>query len=306
MDEKGITYEIDGKERTKDFIENHNNYFRTAAYRKNYIKYNEGEHKGQYIRLDFAYLKELSTIDMHLRFLILKMCLDIEHDLKVSLLTDITNNDAEDGYEIVKRFLNENTWVLEDIYYKRHSTYVGDLISKNFNFAINEETNKLDCDSTEINCPIWAFLKLISFGDFTKLYTSYYELYPKGKPLTNVINSVKSLRNACAHNNCLINDLKRSTATKAPKVITDFIKDIPGISKSERKANLSSRPLLEFASLLFLYSEVVSPQVKENRIKELSDLFNDRLIKHSAYFEKNEIIVSSYKFSKKLVDFLQN
>lgn len=243
---------------------------------------------------------------MHLRFLILKMCLDIEHDLKVSFLTDITNNDSEDGYEIVRYFLKNNGRVLEDIYYKRKSTYVGGLISKNFNFVFDDETKKIDCNSTEINCPIWAFLELISFGDFAKLYIAYYELYPNGEPLTNIINSVKSLRNACAHNNCLINDLNRIGITKPPHIIIKFIQSIPNITTSERKANLSSRPLFEFASLLFLYSKVVSPQVKKHRLEELSVLFNERMVKHSEYFKRNEVIVSSYKFSKKIVDFLQD
>ena len=39
---------------------------------------------------------------MYLRRLIVGLCLDIEHLLKTRLMRDITNNDLEDGYEIVK------------------------------------------------------------------------------------------------------------------------------------------------------------------------------------------------------------
>ena len=56
--------------------------------------------------LDFAYLQESSTIDMHFRFIISKMCLDIEHDLKVKILRDIELNPSCDGYDISRTFSN--------------------------------------------------------------------------------------------------------------------------------------------------------------------------------------------------------
>ena len=87
--EKGIRFEIVSEDYAAFYLENINNYMRTTAYRKNYQQYLNGKNKGKYIDLDFAYLKELSTIDMHFRFLVTKMCLDIEHALKVQILNDI-------------------------------------------------------------------------------------------------------------------------------------------------------------------------------------------------------------------------
>ncbi len=65
MKNKGIKFEIYSEEDTEKYMLDVNNYFRTTSYRKNYIKQIEGKNKGNYIYLDFAYLKELSTIDMH-------------------------------------------------------------------------------------------------------------------------------------------------------------------------------------------------------------------------------------------------
>ena len=57
------------EEKAAEYLTDKNNYLRTAAYRKNYQKYNNGSNIGKYIDLDFSYLQELSTIDMHFRFL---------------------------------------------------------------------------------------------------------------------------------------------------------------------------------------------------------------------------------------------
>ncbi len=89
MKGKGITFNIISESDAKSFLTENNYYLKLASYRTNYAKYTSGSKTGQYINLDFAYLKELSTIDMHLRYLIIQMCLDIEHYLKVSLLSHV-------------------------------------------------------------------------------------------------------------------------------------------------------------------------------------------------------------------------
>lgn len=93
-----------------------------AAYRANYEKCPDGKRQGQYKKLDFGYLKGLSTIDMYLRYLIIEMCLDIEHAIKVRLIDDVTNNLVEDGYDIVRKFIakDEKFRILKNI--RRHKS----------------------------------------------------------------------------------------------------------------------------------------------------------------------------------------
>ena len=122
MKEKGITFRETSEKEAMDFLENNNYYMKLAAYRANYEKCAEGKRKGMYQNLDFAYLVELSKLDMHIRKIILEMSLDVEHYLKVRLMNDLSNNPLEDGYNIVEVFLQYNPSAQEDIK-RKASTY---------------------------------------------------------------------------------------------------------------------------------------------------------------------------------------
>lgn len=300
--EKGITFIYINEDEAETFLKEKNNYYRLAAYRKNYDKKLNGEDKGKYIDLDFSYLIDLSIIDMHLRNLIFQMCADIEHDLKVKLLNDITSDTNEDGYLIVKNFIEDNSYLKEEIFKKRFSTYVGDLVNKFFTFDTHKNANdKIIIDDMDIRCPVWAFVEIISFGTFIKFHDYYYgSCVPDYR---HHLNPVKSLRNACAHNNCLINNL-RSGNTGAPRIVTQYISKIPGISRNARQKYLSVRPIFEFCSLLIVYDKVVSKDIKSHRYSELSDLINIRMTKHTDYYKEQQLLSFAYAFIKSIVDFL--
>lgn len=84
-DEKGIVFSLISEKEAEHYLSDINNFLRIASYRKNYEKNQAGKNKGKYRNLDFAYLVDLSSVDMHLRYMILKMTIDIEHALKVRL-----------------------------------------------------------------------------------------------------------------------------------------------------------------------------------------------------------------------------
>lgn len=147
--EKGILFKYTSEAEAENYLANVNNYLRTAAYRKNYQKHIKGINNGKYIGLDFAYLQELSTIDMHFRFIVSKMCLDIEHDLKVQMLKHIENDSSTDGYDIVKNFLAQNTYIIDKLEANSTSPFTSDLIHKYFtiqriyNPARRKQENKI-------------------------------------------------------------------------------------------------------------------------------------------------------------------
>lgn len=298
MKEKGIKFNIVSEQDAKRFLQNNNYYMKLASYRTNYPKYQTGARSGQYINLEFAYLQELSTIDMHLRYLIVKMCLDIEHALKVSLISHIEKNPSEDGYELIRRFVGfknskgrlQNEYILQKIHRHNSSDYCKDLIDKYYP-----------------NFPVWVFVELISFGDLTYLCDFYDKLY--SDPIVNnkFMNTVRDLRNASAHSNCLINKLFEplNPNQQIDSIISNYIKKIPSVSAQTRAKNLNYRIVYNFITLLYIYDSIVPDGIaKCKRHAEIKELFNDRMTKHKNYFHSNNKIIGIYKFLKKVVDTL--
>ena len=101
-DRFGIVHRLElySVEDAKKFLKYNNYYFKLKSYARNY-----NINPKKYYNLDFAYLVELSKLDMYIRKIILELPLDTEHYLKVRLINDLSDNSKEDGYNIVKLFL---------------------------------------------------------------------------------------------------------------------------------------------------------------------------------------------------------
>lgn len=74
---KNVKFDIYSEDEARKYLQYNNYYFKLKAYARDYTTYSKVELKDKYINLDFAYLVELSTLDMYLRRLIVGLCLDI-------------------------------------------------------------------------------------------------------------------------------------------------------------------------------------------------------------------------------------
>lgn len=303
-DEKGIAFCIVSEKEAEEYLFNINNFLRTASYRKNYQKYQKGSNEGKYINLDFAYLKELSTIDMHFRMEIIHLCIDIEHDLKVKILQEVEKSNI-DGYSVVREFLAKNEGIVKKIAANCSSPFTCNLIQKYF--TIEEEiepikNKKVNIISKYDDCPIWVFLELITFGDLIYFYTFFYEQM-EIRPIISksLLHLVKNLRNGCAHNNCILANLSAETS-KTPPEISRAVSGIK-IAKDQRRKKLTCRPVLEFVTLLYVYDKLVSKRVKQKGFEKLYKLFTNRMLRNKEYFKDNELIKSTYDFSMKTLSF---
>ena len=121
------------------------------------------------------------------------------------------------------------------------------------------------------------------------------------EPLSiSVLKMLKNLRNACAHNNCIIADLQTGT-TFIPGELGNFLATIKTISKKQRQKKMSCLPVLEFVSVVYSLKTVASKSVITKHKRDFKKLFEKRMIKHKDYFTTNDIIKSNYEFALKVL-----
>lgn len=285
----GVQFNIINEEEAKEFLTNNNYYFKIKSYAKNYEKYIEGENVGKYINLEFAYLKEMSTLDMYFRRIIVKMTLDTEHFFKIQLLRDFSKNNEEDGYNIINELFSRYSYIKKNIDKTVKNSACSDLVIKyKDNFAI------------------WNIVEVLSFGDFTKLYQIYYEKYKTKGSMEKHIWSVRFLRNAAAHNSCLLNSLRIPYNKKINpnKRVINFLSKIDIISREARHSKMKNPVIHDFVVTLFVFNNVVTSKgIKRNAMKELKDLVDNRFIDNKEFFQKNQLIISYYDFIKKIIDY---
>lgn len=289
MKNRGITFNEISENDAKQFLQNNNYYMKLAAYRANYDRCDTGKRQGQYKKLDFGYLKELSTIDMYLRYIVMDMCLDIEHVIKVRLIKNITNNPSEDGYDIVRKFIaqDDNLRILKNIRSHKSGEYCKDLIEKYYPYF-----------------PVWVFVELISFGDLLYFCSFYEKIYGVQIINNKLMNTVRDVRNAAAHSNCLLNKMteKIDSTKQVNNEISSFIIGMKNISKTSRVNNLSYKFTNSFVTVLYVYDSLMNEIPKQKRYKEIQEFMNGRVVKNKQFFQSNSKIVGVYNFHKKVID----
>ena len=298
MSAKGIRFELMTCEDAILYLEKNNNYFRLRSYRKNFAKVEEGSRKGEYANLDFKMLVDMSIVDMILRSEMLILTLDIEHFAKVRLLSRIEDA-GEDGYAVVSDYLRSRDEKRSDgtvvnltkaeISRGSSSPYVSGLLVKYPDFEF----------------PAWAFMEVISFGTFCHFYRfcgQRFEDKEMGRGFY-LLMSAKELRNACAHNSCILNDL--SPDESGPSLgfaVSKALGRVPGVGKNQRQNKMRNPRLRQIATTLYLHKELASEGVRTNRTQSLHS-FTSRMLKHVDYYEATAMqIASTFSFLSAVVD----
>lgn len=255
-----------------------------------------------YLKNNNNYYNLTSYIDHRLRLILFKMIIDIEHYLKIKILNTIESIDEEDGYRIVNRYLEQDFYnvkfpkkVHNSIFKKVGSEYYQKIFSK----------YDLDKDKKLENIPIWEFLEIITFGElvnFYDFYTNEYKLKDENKDVY-ILRDIVKLRNAVAHNNCILSELNMKKNKYPPSYkIIQFLNNC-NIGKDTRSKKLSNSRIRQITYTLYMFNEIVtSDGIKNNVKKDINELFFDRIIKHKEYYNNNELLKSIYCYFKKIIE----
>lgn len=290
MKQRGVSFVGMQEDAASEYLRRNNNYFRLRSYRCGFERISDGEFKDNYVNLDFAMLVDLATIDMHLRYALLPMSLEIEHSYKIKLLQIIEEN-QEDGYQIVKDYIEgyecdgTNNSVLAEIKKGENGPYTCGLIS-NYN---NEY-------------PVWVFIELITFGQFIRFWRFCAKRYDNDAMRDDffLLQSVKGVRNACAHNNCILNDMSAGRPKYNVRYSVRRAVGNTSIGKQMARSKLSNERLIQLTTTLYVHKEVASAGIISAQSDELNHLVN-RMYRHADYYQKNDQIRTGFEYITALV-----
>lgn len=289
---KGVQFTIMDEAAAMEYLRENSNYFKVTSYRKNYQQHPDGAKQGQYVRLEFAYLADLAAIDMHLRYQIVQMALDIEHHVKLQILRLVDESD-EDGYRIILDFTaqlddHQRSILRGEIERNRNNTYCGDLVRK-----------------YEQNMPVWVFMELIPFGRLISLYKFCGERFGISEMTENfyLLRDCRELRNAAAHSNCVLNELKSGSAKNyRNQKIAAALSGIPGLSQKHRKSRMNNERIRQIVTLLYTYRVFVTNEnMVAREARRLHELI-ERMNRHRDYYKDNHLIDKSLSFFEIVID----
>lgn len=286
--ELGITFNLMDEQKAAEFLAKNNYFFRLKQYAEIAT---EKTKKGKYIGIDFGQLVELSTIDMFFRKLMLKMTIDFEHNLKVKLVNECQTNPADDGYLVVKEFFEQNPKIRE--------AFVSGVKS------IATFYNKQAFDKYNGHYSVWSIIEMLPFSSFIDFYQFYYNFFNLKCEYTKHFDSIRRLRNAAAHNACLLCSFKPvSNFPSDLETIFELLQANIGLSNG-LITNLMKVPVInDFVVMLSTYTKLItSERVKKYTFDELIDFFDNRMLLRKGYFDGNSEVKNAYQFTRRVLEY---
>ncbi|BAK94218.1 hypothetical protein TEH_08910 [Tetragenococcus halophilus NBRC 12172] len=299
MKYKGITFNYISENEAKKYLSQNTYYYKVTSFRKNISK-----KEGKYVSLDFGLLNDLATIDMYLRYILIKINLDIEHSLKALLINSITDSKSEDGYKIVREYDNYCKLRLQKNSKFDMSSYI----------PVNEKIMSRNKDLKSYNHdmylkrkqdpPIWVLIELMSFGELIRFIEFYYENNKSNSSIFNeaykLLKYTKNFRDSAAHSRPLLLDIVLKKQISPTQEATEYAKE-SGIEKLDRKQRISNKKVHDLICMLIIHDKYIqSDNMKQDRKEELNDL-TERCVKRSYCYKGQDELKKVYEMFCKVV-----
>lgn len=301
---KGITFNSYNESLAKEILTDRTYYYKVTAFRKNFYK----DKDNKYTNVDFSILNDLATIDMHFRYLFLKLSLDIEHNIKSLIIRLITESD-EDGFKIIDEY---NLFELEsyrqklitmelshEVIENRMKKY--ETIDKKLLEAFKSQRDySYDLIVKRKNKPsIWVLIELMSYGQlcfFIKFYVQKKKYkYKEVKLANSLLFDSKNIRDSSAHSRPIIfnivgpNQFLISNEKRIKLQVRNYLTQNCNISDSITNNPLRNLKIHDITALLYLHDYYVKGRISRvERKKELVSLIKRCRLKKSYYEEHSE------------------
>lgn len=287
-------FEICNETEAKRILETESYWFKLGAYCTLYDKQVEGDHVGDYINLDFAYLVDLTSIDNQLRRTLLPLTLDVEHYAMARLEHLLCGHEEEDGYSVVRDYWDS----LSSAERKRRYSEIARLKRDYYCAVLLRKYHK--------DMPAWVFMELLTLGAFIDFYRFCARRWESDEMQQEhyLLRAVKSARNAYAHSACTINNFKRRDGRYSTHLWVNEALERTGASKASREKWLRSTAFQQIATLMYSYTYFVSAPETVERARNTLAVLVERIDKHEDYYRLNNTITSAFAFLKKLFDMI--
>lgn len=243
---------------------------------------------GEFTGLDFEDLVELSKIDFSLSRQVLTLALSIEHALKIQIYRLIELEKTTTLKKCLAKMPN----------YKGHPFRCKAIQMSDYSRAYLDAPSTYGTDLIVSDCALWELLESLSFGDQIKFYKIILQVRErKDSILFHYLKRVQELRNAAAHENCLLARTDKAGCKKrkrSPDEHCDIYRLFPSCfprscnphpSRKEEQREVSRLFLHDFCILLHVHNRLVeSTGMKEHAVCELSDL-SERIKDRQDYFK---------------------
>ena len=151
---------------------------------------------------------------------------------------------------------------------------------------------------------IWSIVELISFGPFIDLYNLFYSDHKFDNDCRGYLYAIKMIRNAAAHNNCLLNQMRApySRSITPSYELRNTINKISSLKADKVTQQLQNPTTHDFLALLIAYSKIVPESSRTKGLEAAKALFNERMLEHKDYYVKQQGLISTYRFVAEILN----